>query len=143
MTEALAQLEGLERGPAGNISLTAAFVLAQQMERDQTIVVQETEYTGAGKHPTSQLTFARENGVEIYRGDPLEEVVGRNVVIPKRPEQVMVKEVDLGHVRRSLIKNAVKNSNNCKIQEADIRFLMDETRENRAFVENELKNGKM
>ena len=138
MTEALAQLEGLERGPAGNISLTAAFVLAREMDRDQTIVVQETEYTGAGKHPTAQLTFARENGVEIHRGDPRDEVPGQNVIIPNGPEQIMVKEVDLDRVRRSLIKNALKQSDGHKIQETDICFLMEETRQDRAFVENEL-----
>ncbi len=50
MTEVLAQLEGLERGPAGNTSLAAAFKLAQELDEDKIIVVQETEYTGAGKH---------------------------------------------------------------------------------------------
>lgn len=45
MTELLAQLEGLERGPAGNTSLAAAFVIAQEMEDDAILVVQETEYT--------------------------------------------------------------------------------------------------
>jgi len=48
VTEMLAQLEGLERGPAGNTSLAAAISIAQKMDRDQIIVVQETEYTGAG-----------------------------------------------------------------------------------------------
>jgi signal transduction histidine kinase len=33
ITEVLAALEGMERGPAGNTSLAAAFVLAQTMER--------------------------------------------------------------------------------------------------------------
>ena len=57
MTELLAQLEGLERGPAGNVSLAAAFSLAQEMDKDQIIVVQETEYTGAGKHIQPQLSL--------------------------------------------------------------------------------------
>ena len=53
------------RGPAGNVSLAAAFSLAQEMDEDQIIVVQETEYTGAGKHIQPQLSFARQNGIEI------------------------------------------------------------------------------
>jgi len=65
MTETLAVLEGMQRGPAGNTSLTAAFALAQEMDEDQVIVVNETEYTGAGKLPSAQLTFAKENGVEV------------------------------------------------------------------------------
>ena len=32
--------------------------------------VQETEYTGAGKHHWSQLNFARQMGVEVRAGDP-------------------------------------------------------------------------
>lgn len=59
MTELLTKIEGLERGPAGNTSLTATVAMARQMERDQIVVVQETEYTGAGKHHNSQLSFAR------------------------------------------------------------------------------------
>ncbi len=42
MTEALSVLEGIERGPAGNTSLAAAFSLAQELKEDQIIVVQET-----------------------------------------------------------------------------------------------------
>ena len=64
ITECLATLEGLEKGPAGNTSLAAAFSIAQEMPRDAMIVVQETEYTGAGKHVQPQLSFARENGIE-------------------------------------------------------------------------------
>ncbi|MEG0550081.1 MAG: 2-amino-4-oxopentanoate thiolase subunit OrtB, partial [Vagococcus sp.] len=48
ITEMLANLEGLEKGPAGNTSLAAAFAIAQEMDEDQIILVQETEYTGAG-----------------------------------------------------------------------------------------------
>src|SRR5699024_1416487 len=73
MTELLAQIEGLERGPAGNTSLAAAFSLAQELDEDKIIVVQETEYTGAGKHIQPQLTFAKENGIEIKIGNPEDE----------------------------------------------------------------------
>ena len=66
MTEALASLEGLEKGPAGNTSLAAAFALAQEMKEDELIVVQETEYTGAGKHVQPQLSFAKDNGIEVF-----------------------------------------------------------------------------
>ncbi len=65
ITEALANLEGLERGPAGNTALAAAFSLAQELPEDAIVVVSETEYTGAGKHIQPQLDFARDNGIEI------------------------------------------------------------------------------
>ena len=50
--------------------MTAAMSLARTMPTDATIVVQETEYTGAGKHHWAQLNFARENGVEVRAGRP-------------------------------------------------------------------------
>ena len=78
ITELLTKIEGLERGPAGNISLTAAVSLAREMDEDQVIVVQETEYTGAGKHHNSQLSFARENGIEVRRGDPADDLPGKD-----------------------------------------------------------------
>ena len=44
-TEMLAALEGIERGPAGNTSLAAAFALARTLPASEYVVVQETEYT--------------------------------------------------------------------------------------------------
>ena len=109
MTEALSVIEGLDRGPAGNTSLTAAFAIAQEMDRDQTIVVQETEYTGAGKHVTAQLTFARENGVEIRRGDPKDQVPGKDIIIPAHPSMIRTRDLSLDDLRVSYLHNALKN----------------------------------
>lgn len=128
MTELLSQIEGLERGPAGNTSLAAAFVLAQEMDDDQIIVVQETEYTGAGKHVMPQLTFAKDNGIEILRGNPLDEVPGENIILPEHPSKLAVNEKDLNGYRKSLIKNSVKNLESKVIGETDLEFLCDETR---------------
>ena len=83
ITEMLAQLEGLERGPAGNTSLAAAFSLAQELPEDAIVVVSETEYTGAGKHIQPQLTFARENGIDIRFGSPKEDIPGTNLILPE------------------------------------------------------------
>lgn len=134
ITEALAQLEGLERGPAGNTSLAAAFAIAQEMDRDQIIVVQETEYTGAGKHPAAQLTFARERGIRVTVGQPEHEVPGELIVIPETPCQVRVKDVDLDRLRRSYIKNCLENFKGKDITEEDIRFLAEDTKTNKEFV---------
>lgn len=111
ITEALAQLEGLERGPAGNTSLTAAFSIAQEMDEDQVIVVQETEYTGAGKHLTAQLTFARENGIEIRRGSPADQVPGKNIIIPSDPSMISARDMNMDDLRRSYLRNCMKNNN--------------------------------
>ena len=108
ITEMLANLEGLEKGPAGNTSLAAAFAIAQEMDEDQIILVQETEYTGAGKTVQPQLSFARENGVDIKFGNPREEKPGVNIILPESPKAIEIKDVDLNRLKRSAVKNATK-----------------------------------
>ncbi|MCT4687242.1 2-amino-4-oxopentanoate thiolase subunit OrtB [Vallitalea sp.] len=105
MTEAMAMIEGLERGPAGNTSVTAAFNLATQMDEDRIIVVQETEYTGAGKHVSAQLSFARENSISIEIGDPVNQIPGKNIILPKHPSLIKAKEIDMMKLKKSYIKN--------------------------------------
>ncbi|MBO1001803.1 2-amino-4-oxopentanoate thiolase subunit OrtB [Pseudogracilibacillus auburnensis] len=128
-TEMLAQLEGMERGPAGNTSLTAAISLAKEMRSDQIIVVQETEYTGAGKHPTAQLTFAKENGVKIMRGNPENNIPGENIIIPENISQLSIKDVDLDYLRGSFINFKVNNKmDKVELTDSEIKFLSDETK---------------
>jgi cysteine synthase len=128
MTEALSQLEGMERGPAGNTSLAAAFAIAREMDRDEILVVQETEYTGAGKMPSSQLTFAKRMGEKVYRGDTSEDKPGKRIVIPLSPSQIKPKDVDLMQLKRSYIKNCIENSHVNKLSEKDVEFLTQETK---------------
>ncbi len=137
MTEALAQLEGLERGPAGSTSLAAAFAISRDMDENETIVVQETEYTGAGKHIQPQMDFARENGIEISFGNPEDEVPGKNIIIPEKPEMISVKDLDLDKLRVSLIKNSTANLEGealGKLTDTDINYLADETGTSVSFV---------
>jgi len=139
VTEMLAQLEGLERGPAGNTSLAAAFAIAQEMDENEILVVQETEYTGAGKHPTAQLTFARDNGIEVRRGDPRENVPGKSIVIPAHPGQLGVVDIDLDPIRRSYLRNAIKNTGVQGVSREDIDFLVEDSRASREFVREQLE----
>ena len=133
MTEMLANLEGLERGPAGNTALAAAFALAQTLPEDAILVVTETEYTGAGKHIQPQLDFARENGIEIVFGDPVDDVPGKNIVLPANPGLYKVKDLDLNKQRKSLIKRSVGRAKG-KLTAEDIAFLAEDTRADEAFV---------
>ena len=110
MTEALARLEGLERGPAGNTSLAAAFAIAREMRREEVVVVQESEYTGAGKHVQPQLSFARRNGIAVRIGDPVHEVPGESIVLPASPELVTAKDLPLDELRASRIRHALSGS---------------------------------
>ncbi|MEA5637775.1 MAG: 2-amino-4-oxopentanoate thiolase subunit OrtB [Cutibacterium granulosum] len=134
MTELLAQLEGMERGPAGNTSLAAAFALAQTLPSDQAIVVQETEYTGAGKHPLAQLSFAKHNGTEVSLGDPETEVPGRTIVMPDHPSRLVTRWADLDRLRRSYVKQMVRHVKATSATEEDIQFLIDETQSDRNLV---------
>ncbi len=139
ITEALAQLEGMERGPAGNTSLAAAFSIAQELDEDKIIVVQETEYTGAGKHINPQLSFAKENGVKVIAGDPRDEVPGENIILPRDPSFIKAVDLDLNKIKRSLIKNCVKKNPDIKFEDSDIEYLVIETKTDEEFVRNTLK----
>lgn len=138
MTELLAQIEGLERGPAGNTSLAAAFKIAQEMDEDQTLVVQETEYTGAGKHINPQLTFAKENGIKVLVGDPSEEVPGETIILPKDPSFIKIVDIDLNKTRKSLVKNALNHVKVDKVDSEGIDFLVAETKSDIEFVKSAL-----
>jgi len=135
ITQALAELEGMERGPAGNTSLTAAFALAREMEWDKTIVVQETEYTGAGKHPIAQLNLAKEMGVEVRRGNPEDNAPGKAIVIPEHPSQIRAVDVDMEGLRTSYVKNAAKSLKDGESPtDTDISFLVEDCRGTDDFV---------
>jgi len=134
VTELLTKLEGLERGPAGNTSLTAAVTLARQMDRDQIVVVQETEYTGAGKHHNRQLSFARENGIEVRVGDPRENVPGRTIVIPERLEQVRGMVQDMDKLRASYLRNAAKVLPAAQWSQGDYQFLAEDLKQDADWV---------
>lgn len=128
MTEVLARLQGLERGPAGNTSLAAAFALAQEMSTEEILIVQETEYTGAGKHPNAQLAFAREQGVTVTRGDPADERAGTSIVIPDHPSRIRCRDLDLDLLRRSYLRQLAERSGGRPLSAAEATFLSAETR---------------
>ncbi|GAB6139049.1 2-amino-4-oxopentanoate thiolase subunit OrtB [Halanaerobaculum tunisiense] len=141
LTEALSQLEGMERGPAGNTSLATAFSLAQQMDEDEIVVVQETEYTGAGKHVTAQLTFAREeNGVEIKKGNPKDQIPGENIIIPESPELINAEEIDLEKLKSSYIKHMINKNDVEQLSEVEVEFLAEEIKADTDFVIEALEN---
>ena len=138
MTEMLANLEGLERGPAGNTALACAFSLAQELPEDAVLVVSETEYTGAGKHIQPQLDFAKKNGIDVRFGNPQEEdKPGQNVILPKDPSFIKHKVADLNHFRQSRIKKAVQKAG-CQPNEADLVYLAEETKTDVDFVKKTL-----
>lgn len=141
ITEALVALEGIERGPAGNTSLAAAFSLARSLPEDKIIVVQETEYTGAGKHHQAQLSFARSQGIDVRFGDPRTEVPGRDIVLPEEPWMIEAFDLDLDYMRRRRIENQVKDLR--RITDEDLEFLTAETNADEDFVRDILEEMKV
>ncbi|ROZ45163.1 2-amino-4-oxopentanoate thiolase subunit OrtB [Enterococcus avium] len=139
ITEALANLEGLEKGPAGNTSLAAAFVLVQEMREDQIILVQETEYTGAGKSVQPQLSFARENGIDVRFGDPAEEIPGKSIILPSSPEKISVNDIDLAYLKQSLVKNVLKTTDQ-PLSEVELKYLAEEINGTVEQVQQIIKN---
>jgi cysteine synthase len=139
-TEALAQLEGLQRGPAGNTSLCAAIALARQMPEDATIVVQETEYTGAGKCPTAQLSFAKENGIEVKYGSPKDSVPGQSIYIPRSPEELHFEELEIADLQKSYIKQLIKQYGKTSFSEVEKRFIEQDIRIDGVTLEHMIHN---
>ncbi|MEC9485261.1 MAG: 2-amino-4-oxopentanoate thiolase subunit OrtB [Candidatus Izemoplasma sp.] len=135
ITEVLAQLEGMERGPAGNTSLAAAFKLAQEMKEDEIIVVQETEYTGAGKHIMPQLSFAKKNGIELLFGNPLDEIPGKNIIFPRDASYLGYEEIPFHDIRLSYLKKYKHIS----LTDKDKTFLEAELHINRSTLNTLLK----
>lgn len=133
-TEMLAQVEGVERGPAGNTALAAAVTLARELDQDQTLIVQETEYTGAGKHPSAQLTFARRMGVEIKRGKPSENVPGKVIVIPEDLSQFEARDMNMVDLRTRYLKHSLTGVDRA-LEEHELTFLAEEVNSDKAFVE--------
>jgi cysteine synthase len=133
-TELLSRLEGMQRGPAGNTSLAAALAIARALPVEATVVVQETEYTGAGKHPWAQIAFAIDNGVEVRTGGRNENVPGKVMAIPDHPSGLDIDEVDLGRVRDSYLRHALLHVEVSELAAVDIDFLAAETRMGRDAV---------
>jgi cysteine synthase len=136
MTELLAKLEGLQRGPAGNTSLAAAFALAREMNEDEIIVVNETEYTGAGKLPSAQLTFAKQNNIEVKRGDPIkEDKPGERIVIPESPLQIGYIEIPMMQLKESYINQLFKRLNKIEFTKKEIEFIAEDIKESIGTVQ--------
>lgn len=123
-TEMLAALEGMERGPAGNTSLAAAFALAQTMAEDEIIVVQETEYTGAGKHPSAQLSFAEEQGIQLIIGDSDEEIPGKNIILPDHPSGIKLRDLEMDRLRKSALRHLIPEED--EISDSDMEYMAAE-----------------
>ena len=116
----------MDRGPAGNISLAAAIPLAKELNRDQILVVQETEYTGAGKLASAQLTFARENGVKVRLGDPRDNVPGKAIIIPESAEQMHIEEINLDDIRKSHMKFVLGKAVDYQPTKQDVLYFAEE-----------------
>ena len=133
-TELLARLEGMERGPAGNTSLAGAVTLAREMDKDQVLVVQETEYTAAGKLPSSQLSFAKENGVEVRRGHPADNIPGKVILIPEGIHQFERQELHLDKIRKSYLKKAMEMAKPYEPTQEDFQFLAEDCKSSIDYV---------
>jgi len=136
-TQLLADLEGLERGPAGNTSLAAAMVLAREYGEDELVVVQETEYTGAGKHPTAQLTLARDLGIELAVAPRQDDRPGERIVFPRSIADMSITELDMPLLRRSYLKRIAARVDDRALTQPEVDFLAQDLNADPAFVREE------
>jgi hypothetical protein len=112
-------------------------VIARELQQDEIVVVQETEYTGAGKHPTAQLTLARELGIEVRTGPRSEDAPGQRIVIPESVGEMGITEVDLHAMRRSYLRRIATRSGGRALEEHEVRYLADDLNVEPATIEGE------
>ena len=97
------------------------------------------ELLDLGKHPIAQLNFAKQNGVELRRGTPAENIPGKVIAIPQHPSQLTVKEMDLQYYRKANIQHVIKQANPEFVTQEDIQFLMEDTMSDETKVLTALK----
>lgn len=137
ITELLANLEGLERGPAGNTSLAAAFCLAQVLPGGSDPGSQRDRVHRRGQAraaPAGLCPGERHRGALWQAG---EEVPGVSVILPADPYQFQVRDLDLDKMRHSLIKTALKTYT-ATPTEADYEFLAQETNKSVDWVREQV-----
>ena len=83
---------------------------------------------------------ARKNGIELKFGDPAEEVPGENIIFPAKPSLVKARDMDLNRLRRSLIKRQAAAAQGRPLTDAEVAYLMEETRGTEEFVRQTLKD---
>ena len=71
-------------------------------------------------------------------GDPKDEIAGESIVLPAHPSMLRAVDVDVDHMRRSLITRAASTVDHAPTQQ-DISFLADETKTNNSFVREALE----
>ena len=86
----------------------------------------------------SDLKTTRSDGIELLFGDPSEEVPGKNIIFPARPELLKARDSDLAHMRRSLIKRQIRGVQT--LCDADLDYLAAETNTDRAWVEQAVED---
>ncbi len=137
VTEAMSKLEGLERGPAGNTAVAAAMSIARDLPRDATVVVQETEYTGAGKHHWAQLNFAQGDGRRGALRRPGRQRAGQGHRDPGACPSRSARSRSISRgLRRSYVRNALQHAGEgYEATPDDIEFLAQDANTESAAVE--------
>jgi hypothetical protein len=87
----------------------------------------------------AQVSFAKDRGIDLILGNPLEEKPGKNMIFPSSGSMVKTKEIPLDDLRRSYLKKYkdellfdqdyryLQEELNCDI--AHIKHLMEEINE--------------
>ena len=65
-------------------------------------------------------------------------MAGKSIVLPENPGLIKARDLDLGKLRRSLIKNALANTGKTPNEE-DIKYLAEETNTDVDFVKTVLE----
>jgi hypothetical protein len=86
-----------------------------------------------------QLSFAKRNNIEIKFGNPDEEVPGQTIIMPEHPSNIKARYSDMDKLKKSYIKHSVNRISSTCANQADIDFLVEDTKSNEEFVKATLK----
>jgi 2-amino-4-ketopentanoate thiolase beta subunit len=86
-----------------------------------------------------QLSFAKENGIEILFGNPDRDEPGKNIILPAHPSDIKIRDFDLDKARVSYVKNCINNNKLSEITKDDVDFLVKDAKTDIKLVEDVLK----
>ncbi len=140
ITELLTKIEGLERGPAGNISLTAAVIPGTaRWTRTRSSLSRKPNTPAPASITTASSPLPAKMVSKCAAETPADDVPGKTIIIPEHLEQVQGKVRILTSLRRHLpgkCRQSVSRSANGR--ENDYAFLAADIKKNPDWVKQNL-----
>jgi 2-amino-4-ketopentanoate thiolase beta subunit len=112
MTEALANLEGLEKGPAGNTALAAAFCACAGADQDSSSSFRKPNTPEPANTFSHSWTLHGITASTFVSAIPKRTTPGKNIILPSHPSFIKCTDADLDQPHEKIsYKKALKTYN--------------------------------